>query len=163
MGATFYVNGPAPLYYAGALLGWGIDGIEIELTPKHHDVPYDVAGGTAGTPGDVQIMSEEATISGTLSAFDWVTVNSAIRNSRGGVSPGTMPPSGTLLGAGGFLKSLSIPSTLGSLPWNFRSAWLVAPTRVPLGTVATFMSVVFRAIPYRGASDTLAGATLYTH
>jgi len=162
MGAPFFVNGAAGVYYSGSLLGYGLDGTEEELSPAHHDVMFDVAGGSAGKPGDVQFLNEDAIISLSLTAIDFAVLRLAIRNSRAGGAPGTMPASGVLLGAGGFLRPLKIASPLGGKPVIYDDTYLIAPTRFPRGTVNSIIAVTFRAITYTGGEDTLEGSKLYS-
>ena len=161
MGVPFWVNGAAGVLYNGALLGYGVDGTEEELTPVHHDVMFDVGGGSGGKPGDVQFMNEDATIGIALVAIGWNVLFDAIRNARAGAPPGIMPPSGILLGAGGFLKSLQILSPLGGRPITYATTYLVSPTRIPRGTVNTVIACTFRAIVLADEFDTLAGGLLY--
>ena len=162
MGAPFHVNGAAAVNYAGALLGYGLDGVEEEYAPAHHDVMFDVAGGSGGKPGDVQFLNEDCTISIALTAINFAVLKQAILNSRAGGTPGTMPASGILLGANGYLKPLTILSPLGGKPVTFPTTWLIAPTRFPKGTVNSIIAVTFRAIPYSGGADSLSGAKLYS-
>lgn len=163
MGVPFHANGPAGVYFQGSLCGYAIDGVEIELIPKHNDVMVDVFGGSRGTPGDIQFLSEEAIISATLVSWSWSVLNAALTASRAGGSPGTMPAAGTFLGAGSFLKTLRIASSLDGVPWSFPTAALISPTRFNPATVANPIATVWRAIPYNKNADSSVGAVLYTH
>lgn len=162
--SVFHVNGPAGLVYGGALLGYGVDGADIEFSIAHHPVMCDPAGGSGGKPGDVQFMNMDAIVSSQLAAFDWAVLKSAIANACASSNAGTMGPSGMLLGANGFLRSLTIPSSLDGQPHNFQTCYLMAPTRMPLGTVNTTVNVVFHAFAYIGPLvDSLAGKVLYSN
>jgi len=163
MGVPFHVNGAALVSYNGSPLGYSIDGVDIELIPKHNDVPIDVFGGSKGTPGDVQILSEEAVISCVLIAWDWSVLNSALANSRAVGTTGLLATSGTLLGANSYLKSLLIGSPIDGVPWRFASTYVVSPSRFNPATVANPISVVFRNIPFSLNPDTSAGVSVYTH
>lgn len=158
--AWFHVNGPAPLYFNGALMGYGEDGAEINIEEYHRDCISDVFGPMV--PGDEQMMLETGTISSDLVQFNWTAIQAALAKSRL-AAPGIMPIAGSLIGASGGYGRLSIPSVLDSLSWAFPSARMIGATRHKVGTVRTMVSVVFRALPFRLGSDTSGGAILYTH
>lgn len=123
---------------------------------------FDVAGGSGGKPGDIQFLNEDAIISLALTAIGLATLAKAISNRRAGASAGTMPASGILLGAGGFLQPLMIGSPLGGNPVTYPTTVLIAPTRIPRASVNSIIGVTFRAITYSGGRDTLAGTKLST-
>ena len=81
-----------------AALCWafGLDGTEEEFSPAHHDVMFDVAGGSSGKPGDVQFLNEDSQISMSLTAINFAVLRLAIQNRNAGAPPGTMPASGIL-------------------------------------------------------------------
>lgn len=163
IGVPFHANGASGLYFGGALVGYSIDGVDIELIPKHNDIMVDVFGGSRGVPGDIQFLCEEAIISTTLISWSWQVLKAAIQASRAGAAAGTMPASGIMLGANGFLKRLSIPSPLDGVPWSFPAATLVSPNRFNPATVANPIALTWRAIPYKKNADSSAGAVLYTN
>lgn len=158
--AWFHTNGPSPLYFNGALMGYGEDGAEISTEEFHRDCISDVFGPMV--PGDEQMMLETAMISSDLVQFNWAGIQAALAKSRL-AAPGIMPIAGSLIGANGGYGNLTIPSLLDGVPWKFPSARLIGAVRHKVGTVRTMVSVVFRAIPFRMGSDTSGGAVLYSH
>lgn len=107
-------------------------------------------------------MLETAMITGDLVAFDWNVIQQALSKSRGGVTPGVMPPAGILIGANGFYTPLTLSSPLDNSPFTFYSTRLIDATPIKIGTIRTIISVTFRAVPYKANADSSAGAILYT-
>lgn len=156
---SFHVQGPALLTFSGSALGYSEDGVDIEETLYHRDAMNDVFGPSA--PADTQTMLSIAIISVALVSYDQDVIDLAKALAKASNAPGTMPQAGILLGAGGFLRPLSIAGSLDQ-PYNYPTVHLIHSATAKIGTVRTMQHLTFRAIAFANNSDSSAGAVLYT-
>lgn len=146
--------------YAGQLLGYPEEGCEDEEQLLHRDLIVDFMGPQC--PADTQMMLSIAIITADLVWYDQAVLDQALSNARAGAAKGKMPTAGVFLGAGGFLKSLYIPSSLDGTPKTYAATHLIGPVRARRGTVRSMKTVVFRALPYTNGLDNSSGAVLYS-
>lgn len=167
MAESFHVNGPAIVCVGtsgGVLkrLGVTVDGVRVSFERIQEDVQTDVSG---PGPADVQTFMELAVVDFVLVSFDESVLNEYMSLTTNGVTypPGTLPPSGMLLGASGNLKALAIAAPYGEAPYTFPHS-SISPGRsgeVNLGTKRKGYRVSARCLPNIGSALTSAGAVCY--
>lgn len=164
MPLAFSTNGNTLVTVDGAELGLTSEPVQISIALRHNDVPIQTFGGAMGTPGEVQQMMADATISMALVYYDNSVLQAALTKSIGGGSQGVMPIAGTFMGQGNKFCVLNLSSPVAGTPWTFPSAYLTGnPITIPIGNEATIAVVTWRAIPYSSNPRTAAGAVLFTN
>ena len=160
MAYKIHVNGPCLVSWGGNSLGYTTEGAEVEFVGHYEDVISDLMG--PAIPTDSQQMGEEARITLDLVVYDAQTLNSALSREKtaknDGNTAGTTPGAniGDLMaqcqkyGALVLAQNKTKPCNAAAeddLGYTFPMAWVVDSYSKRIGTRATRVHVVFRAIP----------------
>lgn len=144
-------------------LGLAEENILVVPNFKHRDMNTDDFG--PDCPADVMALLADVNIFMKLIHYDDSVVDGLMAEALGGsvdpvtgvATPGTMVGAGVPLGGGVALGtkgnhyvSLNLfTATVNSRPWRFPASYLAQePVRYPVGTYASVVELVFRAIPY---------------
>ncbi len=150
MARDYYINGQCLVSYNSQELGLTDNNGKVTITPNVHYLPIEVDGwGSAETSPERQCFLVHCTISMTLVHFDKDVFKTAMVNSTQGSAEGTMPRGGTLLGANGGYKTLSLSSP-GPVArtWSFPSTFIKDHYTLPIGAERSLLEVVWQAVAY---------------
>ena len=143
------------------VLGYSIDGVQIQEVSRTADVPGDQNGGTEGPPIDVQFFGQIHEVSFDLSKFDLAILNKLRPVVKGGTA-GTVSQPGTLLSGNSF-RLLLAPDNVdanGDAVINNPRNYLIAIPREPItinkGTKFTRVRMSFQC---HAASGVIYNAT----
>lgn len=170
MALTTQVNGEARIQvgtgtsYAFEDLGVSIDGVEIDFKLHTEDIRVDTYG--PAVAWDTQYFLEDATIRIRMQVFD-PAIFAKVSNRGLGFTNGTFAAAGTMMIAQQHTFPVRIKSTptgtgiLGSAPCHtFYNCYVVDSYTKKVGTVATMLSLTFRAMAQQQLSSS-AGAILW--
>lgn len=146
---------------ANAMEGLGVttNGGHISLEVADAQIMSDAAG--PKVPVEVQQMGALAYIDFDLTSWDEAILTKLLNAAEATATLGQAGVPGTLLGTGGFLKGLYLPSGLDA-PWYFPTCKLM-PNSGKYGTEATMRKLRFMALRWlAGTATTAAAQPLYT-
>ena len=141
MAATLHIPGPtevsvqfSPGGTAGPVevLGYTIEGVDIELDVKTRDVYGDQNGGQDGPPIDIQQFGQLATVRGVFNKFDSAVMEKIKSRSDGATTPGQNIDVGCLLAQENQGHRLVIkPTKTGTACPIYNFAFAVARQPIP--------------------------------
>lgn len=165
MATSYHVFGPCvPQVGTGTLnamevLGVTLDGGNVQLDHKEIPVHSDAGGPQAEV--EIQQVGSIALIDFDLTSWDEAILTKLLLATEAASTLGQAGAPGALLGTGGFLKGLYLPSSVDS-PWYFPFAKLM-PNSGKFGTEHTRRRLRFKAIRFvPGSVATVAAVPLYT-
>jgi len=166
MAMNFQIPGESIVTYGGKQLALSQDGINVTINFKDDDCIVDSFGAMVGA--DVQSFLADAYISFSAVFFDDGVLQTAIGNSMGSGTPGTLAHAGTRLGAAGLMLPTVISSPVSGHVWTFPTTYLVNSLGPwPIGTKRSIVQVQFRAMvqtadPWNGGQGA-NGKVLYSY
>lgn len=138
-------------------LGLTVGEGRVFITREQKGVMSDAGG---DVEAEIQAMGSRARIEMELASWDDAILSKLEAAAEGGATEGLGVQTGALLGTGGFLKGLYLPSST-DLPWFFLTTKLLDSGHNP-GTAWGKRRVVFSAIRFiPGTAITAAGVYLY--
>lgn len=139
--------------------------VTVKVNPRYLDI--DIDGWSPGVTHDRQIFPFDAMVTMSLVHFDATVLSNAMKNSVLSATEGTEVTGGTLLGAGGGLKTLSLSSPgPAATTWQFNAVYLREGYEFPLGAERSVVRITFHAVPYTSdpynAGQGAGGVVVYT-
>jgi hypothetical protein len=165
MASAYHVHGPCYIQtYTGSsnayeTVGMTRDGARISIEPIRLPIKSDAAG---DGEADFQVMGDRARISLELVAWDKAILTKLVQKASGTATEGQSGEMGTILGVGGFMHKLYLPSSTDD-PWVFNYVTMNNPHELNVGSEHGKKRLVFTAIRLVGPTATGMGTvSLYS-